>query len=135
MTRTEVIARFARFAGVGVLGFVVDSATLYAGLALGLSLYTGRIASYLVAASFNWYLNRRVTFGSTDRRFVREWARYLLANAVGGLVNLGVYALLVATLPIVARMPVLGVAAGSVAGLVFNFLLSWAVVFERGKHD
>ena len=135
MTKTETVWRFVRFAVVGALGFVVDSATLYAGLALGLTLYSGRIVSYLVAATFNWYLNRRVTFVSTDHRYVREWARYLLANAVGGGVNLGVYALLVATLPLVARMPVLGVAAGSVAGLVFNFVLSWAVVFERPGHD
>jgi putative flippase GtrA len=130
---TKLTSGFARFAVVGALGFVVDSGVLYAGLALGLTLYSGRIASYLAAASFNWYLNRRFTFASTDRQLLREWARYLLANAVGGGVNLATYVALVTTVPAVARMPVLAVAAGSIAGLIFNFALSWAVVFDRGK--
>ncbi len=125
---------FAWFALVGALGFVVDSGVLYAGLALGLSLYSGRIVSYLAAASFTWYCNRRITFRSTDRRAFLEWARYLLANAVGGGVNLATYMALVAGVPIMARMPVLAVAAGSIAGLLFNFALSYTVVFGRGKH-
>ena len=125
---------FARFAVVGALGFVVDSAVLYAGLGLGLTLYSGRIASYLAAATFTWYLNRRITFRSTDHQAVREWARYLLANAGGGAVNLGTYGVLVAGLPIMARMPVLAVGAGSIAGLIFNFALSYTVVFGRGRH-
>lgn len=130
----KLVSGFARFAGVGVLGFVVDSAVLYAGLGVGLSLYSGRVVSWLAAATFTWYCNRRVTFGSTDRAMVREWARFLLANAVGGAVNMGTYAALVATFGLMARQPVLAVGAGSIAGLVFNFALSWTVVFSRGKH-
>jgi hypothetical protein len=41
---------------------------------------------------------------------------------------------LVAGVPIMARMPVLAVGAGSIAGLMFNFALSYTVVFGRGKH-
>ena len=130
----DVLPGFVRFAGVGALGFVVDSGVLYGALGLGLSLYSGRGVSYLAAATFTWYLNRRITFVSTDRAVVREWLRYLVANAVGGLVNLGTYAALVATIPVMARLPVLAVAAGSIAGLVFNFVLSRTVVFGREKH-
>lgn len=130
----KLASGFARFAGIGALGFVVDSGVLYAGLGLGLSLYSGRAVSWLAAATFTWYCNRRITFASTDTAVVREWARFLLANAVGGAVNLGTYALLVANFALMARLPVLAVGAGSVAGLVFNFALSWTVVFGRGKH-
>ena len=131
---TKLIAPFLRFAGVGVLGFVVDSAVLYAGLAVGLTLYSGRAVSWFAAATFNWYLNRRLTFASKDTAVVREWARFLLANAVGGAVNMGTYAVLVANWGVMARLPVLAVGVGSIAGLVFNFALSWTVVFSRGKH-
>jgi putative flippase GtrA len=48
----------------------------------------------------------------------------------GALVNYGTYAALVASVPLVATRPVLGVAAGSVAGLVFNFTLSKLWVFH-----
>jgi len=130
----SVIGRFVRFALVGTLGFGVDTGVLYAGLTAGLTLYSGRVVSYLAAASFTWYVNRRMTFRSSDREILREWVRYLLANTVGGLVNFGTYAALVASLPAIARMPVLAVGAGSIAGLVFNFALSNTVVFDRGKH-
>lgn len=131
----RLVTGFARFAIVGALGFLVDSAVLYAGLAVGLGLYAGRIVSYLAAASFCWYLNRRFTFRSADQRILREWLRYLMANAVGAAVNLGTYAILVASLAIMAKAPVLAVGAGSIAGLVFNFALSHKLVFRSGRHD
>ena len=58
--------------------------------------------------------------------------RFLAANAVGGLVNYTTYAVLVTIYASVAAQPVIGVAAGSVAGLVVNFTASRYVVF-RGR--
>ena len=121
----------ARFAAVGALGFVVDSCVLYAGLAAGLTLLSGRLVSFLTAATFTWYCNRRFTFRSAGRDYAREWLRYLMANAVGGAANLGVYAALVAFVRGIAQMPVIAVAAGSATGLIFNFALSCALVFGR----
>jgi putative flippase GtrA len=130
----SLLYRLARFTAVGALGFLVDSGVLYAGLAVGLNLYSGRLASFLAAASFTWYLNRRFTFQSTTNRYVKEWSRYLLANTLGGVANLGVYALLVAKMAVVAAMPVLAVAAGSATGLIFNFALSQTLVFGRQRN-
>lgn len=56
--------------------------------------------------------------------------RFVAANGVGALVNYGTYAALVALVPFVAARPVLGVAVGSVAGLVFNFTFSKLWVFH-----
>ena len=39
--RFGVLMEFLRFGVVGTIGFVVDTAVLYAGLALGLGLYCG----------------------------------------------------------------------------------------------
>jgi putative flippase GtrA len=128
---TPLLRQFVVFGLVGTGGFLVDTATLYAALAAGSGPYLGRVASYLVAATFTWAMNRRYTFGThaSDRR-VQEWSRFLLANAVGGLLNYGTYALLVAGVPLVRAHPVLGVAAGSLAGLGTNFVLSRRVVFR-----
>lgn len=119
------------FSAIGVAGFVVDATTLYAALALlGADLYSGRVISYLVAASATWALNRRLTFREQrSRRRIVEWGRFLAANAVGGTVNYFTYAALVATQPAIAAHPVLGVAAGSLAGLAVNFTLSRRLVF------
>jgi putative flippase GtrA len=76
-------------------------------------------------------MNRRFTFAGADpRRGAAQWGRFVAANGVGALVNYGTYAALVALVPLVAARPVLGVAAGSVAGLVFNFTLSKLWVFH-----
>ena len=56
---------------------------------------------------------------------------FLLINLVGFACNYGTYAALIATSPLVARHPVLGVAAGSLAGLMWNFLLVRRFVFGR----
>ncbi len=54
--------QFLRFAVIGTAAFVVDTAVLYCALWAGLGLYSGRAVSYLVAATFTWYGNRRITF-------------------------------------------------------------------------
>lgn len=123
-----------RFGIVGSIGFVVDTVTLYAALWLGAGLYGGRALSYLAAASGNWALNRAWTFREASRdRPARQWALFLLVNLAGFAVNYGTYAVLVATLPLVARHPVLGVAAGSLAGMAGNFLLNRQIVFRASR--
>src|ERR1051326_5356088 len=110
--------QFLRFALVGCAGFVVDAGVLNAMLALGADRYTGRIVSYLAAATFTWALNRNYTFrAQRNERLVSEWGRFLAANAVGGLINWGTYAILVALSATVFAHPSIGVAAGSLAGL------------------
>lgn len=122
------IGMFLRFALVGVGGFVVDTLVLYA-VKGALGLYGGRVVSYFAAATFTWALNRRFTFVTVKAtpKF-KQWLEFLAANALGAVVNYGVYSALV-TWTVAGAMPVLGVAAGSVAGLVFNFTVNKTWVF------
>lgn len=126
------MTRFLRFGVSGVVGFAVDAGVLMLlTTGFGLNPYLARVPSFLAAATTTWLINRHWTFAdrrSSDR--TREWQRYLLAMLGGGLVNYGVYALLVATLEPVARWPVLGVAAGSLAGMVVNYLSSSRWIFR-----
>ncbi|MFM7608490.1 MAG: GtrA family protein [Alphaproteobacteria bacterium] len=132
--RFGVLMEFLRFGVVGTIGFVVDTAVLYAGLALGLGLYGGRAVSYLVAATTTWALNRLWTFrGRGDGPVHQQWALFLLVNLVGFAMNYGTYAALIAFVPLVAAHPVLGVAAGAVAGMFGNFVLTRQLVFRVKK--
>jgi putative flippase GtrA len=123
--------QFVSFAAIGAAAFLVDTTALYAVRALGGDLYGGRVVSFLTAATFTWALNRRYTFGATEDARIVQWSRFLGANALGGLVNYGVYSVLIAFVPVVRDHPVLGVAAGSLSGLVFNFFASRRWVFRR----
>jgi putative flippase GtrA len=132
--RFKLLVEFLRFGVVGTIGFVVDTAVLYAGLALGLGLYGGRVVSYLVAATTTWALNRAWTFrGRGDGPVHQQWALFLLVNLVGFAMNYGTYAALIAFVPLVAAHPVLGVAAGAIAGMFGNFVLSRQLVFRARK--
>lgn len=103
-------------------------------LAPHLGPYAGRVVSFAVAVVTTWVLNRRFAFAdrAAGAGLGAEFGRYLTAMLAGGAVNYGLYALMVATLDPVARWPVIGVAAGSVAGLVVNFTLARAYVFRSG---
>lgn len=130
--RARLALQFLQFGMVGTIGFVVDTAVLYAGLALGLGLYGGRALSYVAAATTTWALNRAWTFRAADRTpAARQWAVFVLVNLLGFACNYGTYAVLVASMPVVAAHPVLGVAAGSLAGMVGNFVLSRRYVFRN----
>ena len=131
---TAVVGQLLRFGVVGVIGFVVDAMVLTAGIAVGTGPWLGRVGSYVAAASTTFALNRVWTFKAAVRptgkaAAARQWALFLLVNLVGFACNYGTYALLIGNVPLVANHPVLGVAAGSLAGLVGNFLLTRHFVF------
>lgn len=123
------------FGLAGTLGFLVDAGVLYLAIP-ALGLYGGRALSFLCAAAFTWAFNRMITFA--ERRsgspLHLELSWYLLLMLGGGSVNYTLYAWLVANLPAIAREPVWGVAAGSVAGMLVNFALArWLLFHGRGR--
>lgn len=128
----QTIDQFLRFGVVGTVGFLVDAAVLLGMLALGLGPYGGRVISYLAATSTTFALNRAWTFRTArrDTPVATQWGRFLALNLVGFAANYGTYAALIASVPLVAAHPVLGVAAGSVAGMFINFGLSRRFVFK-----
>jgi len=129
--RAALAQEFLRFGTVGGIGFVVDTAVLYGALALGAGLYLGRAISYVMAASTTWALNRAWTFrGRGSGPAGQQWALFVVVNLGGFVLNYGTYAVLVTYVPLVAAHPVLGVAAGSVAGMFSNFFLSRRLVFR-----
>jgi putative flippase GtrA len=131
--RVRLVAELLRFGVVGVAGFVVDASVLTVAIALGLGPWFGRVLSYLAAATTTFLLNRAWTFRDAERsQPVRQWLLFLLVNLVGFACNYGTYAALISFVPVVAAHPVLGVAAGSLAGLMGNFVLARHFVFSQG---
>ena len=119
------------FAIAGTLGFLVDAGVVSL-LVNGLDWnpYLARLLSFLCAVATTFAFNRRFTFAAAGRGDLRRQAgQYLLAMLGGFAVNYGAYALLVYQFELVRQWPVIGVAVGSIAGLVVNFLAARFWVF------
>lgn len=131
----NILGQFFRFCAVGAIGFVADAGSLHFLVKVfDMGLYGGRVVSYLVAASVTWALNRRYTFQVQGKQAMgREWTVYLAANAIGAVINYGCYALAVTYFEPARDFPVIGVAAGSVAGLGFNFIANRYFVFRKSQ--
>ncbi|HEX2939889.1 MAG TPA: GtrA family protein [Rhodopila sp.] len=128
--RVLLAKEFLRFGTVGLAGLAVDTTTVYA-LRGALGLYGAGVVAYGIAATANWLLNRVWTFrGRGSGPAHHQWAKFLLANLLGFVLNRGTYALLVTFMPLAAAQPVIATAAGSVAGMFVNFSLSRRYVFR-----
>ena len=81
-------------------------------------------------------VQKRVFAGVAAQPLWRQWSQYLFAMTGGFAVNYGAYALLVYRHELVREWPVIGVAVGSLLGLVVNFLSSrfWVFRHRAGPH-
>ncbi|MBV9989790.1 MAG: GtrA family protein [Alphaproteobacteria bacterium] len=123
------MSAFLRFAAVGAAGFVVNEAALYVAIHW---LHLGKDAAwffaFVPAVTFTWWGNRTLTFREhASDRLLAEWLRFVATNSLGALVNLAVYEALVHFTRLDAM---LALAAGVLAGMVFNFTLSKKLVFR-----
>ncbi|HUQ51889.1 MAG TPA: GtrA family protein [Gammaproteobacteria bacterium] len=120
MQRTG-LGRFASFVAVGGLGFVVDAAILSTLVYVwDWPHYSARVISFAAAVSVTWYCNREWVFTRTKDR-AREYGAYFGVQAVGAVINLGTYAVLIALVPSLARLPLVPLAAGAALALLFNY--------------
>jgi len=128
---TGNLTPFLTFGVIGVVGYGVDIGVLQLVHPVA-GEYAGRLLSFLAAMSVTFVLNRAITFRHVSPRGLapgRQWARYGLANAVGGACNLAIYAMLVAAVTFFADNLWAAVAAGSLVGWIINFALSRRFVF------
>ena len=125
-----MLVQFLMFGTVGTAGFLVDTAAVYA-LRRSLGLYGAGMAAYVVAATVTWLLNRLWTFrGLGSGPMHQQWARFLVVNLGGLVLNRGTYALLVTFSALAAEQPVYATAAGAIAGMFVNFALIRTMVFR-----
>ena len=128
----RLVGQALRFGTVGAIGFAVDTATVYAAhFFVGADLLTAGAIAYVVAATTTWALNRVWTFADAPReRPAQQWALFLAVQLLGFPLNRGTYAALILWVPVAASHPVIAVAAGSLAGMVVNFVTARAIVFR-----
>src|SRR3954468_11345691 len=97
--------RFLIYLMVGTVGFIVDAGLVAIQVhILGIGPYVARGPSFAAAVTVTWLLNRAHTFKGLERHSpATAYRRYVLAQVVGVLTNLGVYAVAIAKIAICAR--------------------------------
>lgn len=126
----SLLLQFLRFGVVGGIGWMADTATVYA-LRPALGVVAAGLLAYPVAASVTWAINRAWTFrGQGEGSAWRQWVRFLAGNTLGFALNRGSYVVLVSSFAVIAENPVIATAAGAIAGMFVNFHVSRKVVFR-----
>ncbi len=69
-----------------------------------------------------------------DPQAFSEWRRYAAVNGVGALLNLGIFFALIARFPRLAAFPLLPLVLAASVALLFNFVASRQLAFQRRHH-
>ena len=128
-------AKLPGFVVVGAIGFLIDAGILTLLMTgFGLDHYSARAISFTVAVTFTWYMNRRWVFEkSTASMSGREYSSYLVVQAIGAVINLSVFVAVIEIVPTLTNLPVVPLAVGAVAALLFNFSASSRFVFSESR--
>lgn len=111
---------FARFCGVGAVGFLIDAGLLlWFTQSLQLNPYLARVFSIALALTMTWAMHRNWTFRSNNSDRITEWSRFAAVNGAGGMLNYCVYSAILLALP--GTAPLVALAAGSAVALIANF--------------
>jgi putative flippase GtrA len=128
-----LVGEFPAFAVVGAAGFLVHAALLALLVrAFGTAPYAAWFPAFAASVLLTYLLHRRWTFRHrAGPAWRRELARYALLQALGALVNNGVFALALRAHPVFRAEPVLALAAGSGAAMVLNYLGARRLAFAH----
>lgn len=120
-----------QFCAVGGVGMMIDLAVYFALQFLGLPHLWARAFAFWPAVSFNWFLNRIMTF-KTRPRITRwkQWLQYSAIAILGFTFNWGTYAILTSKVTFFADNLLAAFFAGVLVGTAFNFICSDRIVFR-----
>jgi putative flippase GtrA len=112
--------KLIRFAVAGGVGFVVDAGLLALLLhTTPLGPFIARVIAIAAAMFTTWLFNRTFTFGRSPHSLAREGFRYGSVGATSALVNYGLYAALLLSLP--ALQPLAAMVFATAASMIFSF--------------
>ena len=128
------VARVASFLAVGGSGFVIDVAFYLALQGLGIEHRLARFLSFWPAVTWNWRLNRALTFAERPwRPRARQWAQFVGSSLLGLALNVGTYAALTSFVGFFERNRLLALVCGVAVGSIANYLVANGYVYGRRR--
>ena len=90
-----------------------------------------RLVSFWPAVTWNWLLNRGLTFGERPRQpRAPQWAKFVTSSLLGLGINVGSYPLLTSLVDWFARNRLLALLGGVALGGLANFVVSNLYVYR-----
>jgi dolichol-phosphate mannosyltransferase len=127
--------RVLHFVLVGSTGLVVDLVA-FSLLLRCLPLATARVVAIWVAMTWNFWLNRRLTFfDARPQAVLPQYLSFCLSCLLGAAINWSVSVGLCTAFAFFDRWKQLAVICGVVAGTGSNYLLSRRVVFQHDHEE
>ncbi|MDD3181874.1 MAG: GtrA family protein [Alphaproteobacteria bacterium] len=132
LLKKPTFIQFLKFGVVGGLGFLVDATFTYLGIyAFAMDRIPAGFFAFPFAVTFTWIGNRLYTFRHIDHDpMAKQLSKFAAVCGIGIVFNRGTYSLLVSTIPFIYDYPILGLMAGSIAAMFFNFFASRKLVFK-----
>jgi dolichol-phosphate mannosyltransferase len=128
--RIGSLARPMQFLIVGATGAVVDLFA-FAALLYALPETTARAVAIWIAMTWNFALNRCLTFeDARGRPLIVQYILFVAACLCGAVINWSVFVALIEFVPFLADHPLLPAAVGILCGAASNYLLSRYIVFK-----
>ncbi|GKT13008.1 MAG: dolichol-phosphate mannosyltransferase [Thiomicrorhabdus sp.] len=129
-------AEFFQFAAVGSSGFIVDLAFYLILQMFGLSHTAARAISFWPAVSWNWMLNRLITFSHREKtKKTKQWGAFASSSLLGFAVNYGTYYTLTTFVPFFQEHMILALIVGVIMGMGFNFSISNLFIFKKLREE
>ncbi|MCG8525284.1 MAG: GtrA family protein [Opitutales bacterium] len=131
--------QFLRFASVGMTIALFDIVGVYLLPHLfGMELYVARVISLSTSMFIGYLLNRYFTFKKDCRgNFFRQLGAHYGVHLSGGVINYGIFALLIEigqrtieSTVFLNCLPLTALWIGGLSGMLFNFLMSKKFVFS-----
>ena len=132
LCRFGLPVRLLSFGIVGASGLLVDTA-VYLGLQwAGTGHLFARFLSFWPAATWNWRLNRTMTFHDRPPAApLAQWTRFAFSSLLGLTTNVGSYAILTSFVGFFSRHQLLAFFAGVAIGCTANFVTASRFVYRR----
>ncbi|QCU90683.1 glycosyltransferase [Thiomicrorhabdus sediminis] len=129
-------AEFIQFAMVGSSGFIVDLAVYLLLQMFGATHTVARAISFWPAVTWNWLLNRTITFNHREKtKKSTQWSAFASSSLLGFGVNFGTYYTLTEYVPFFAEHTILALIIGVLMGMGFNFSISNLFIFKKLREE
>ncbi len=133
--------KIIKFAFVGAVGFIVDSAMFMLCFHLcDFPIIVSRVVAFLFAATTTWIGNHWFTFHSNPNAAMAlflEWQRSMLSSCISAIPNFCVFMVMISILGSELPFIYISLLIGVLIGMCSNYWLSKKWVFNsvRGKNE